>query len=91
MLDLPAPPSAIGSHKKVDMQWIGEVFARANVSIDIEFLQLYESILLRNKIYSKEDLALFTKEDFMIEVVSNHEAELKPSILRLKFESLLML
>ena len=85
--NLSAPPS-MDLQKKVDMQWIGEVFANERVFVDVELLQIYENILLRNEIYSKEDLVLFSEALFMTEVVNNHVAELKPPIRRIKFESL---
>ena len=81
-------PQSHTSPKKVDMQWVGEAFEKNEIDVMPDQVQLYESILLRNEIFSKKDLASLTEEEFMHHIVGSHVEELMPILRKKKFESL---
>ena len=70
------------------MQWIGEVFEKEKIDVMPEQVQLFEDILWRNEILSKEDLASLTEDEFKHHIVGSHINELMPILRKKKFESL---
>ena len=93
--DLPQPQlkhqvekQSHNSPKKVNMQWVGEALEKGKIKATQDQVHLFEDILWRSEVLSKEDLACFTEDEFLHHIVELYKDELMPLARRKKFESL---
>ena len=95
--DLPQPQPQLkhqvekqshNSPKKVDMQWVGEALEKGNIKATQDQVHLFEDILWRSEVLSKEVLACFTEDEFLHHIVELYKDELMPLARRKIFELL---
>ena len=67
--------------------WIEETLQDES-RVTMEQVLLFESILNRNEIFSKQDLSRVSEEEFVNDIVKEHLSELKPIGVKKKFEAL---